>query len=145
MSEAAYLQVKDAIARELHLGIVRENPGLMGALTWHYPVRIVDGEIEMRDSDCGLAKPSWTITIDEWQRLVAAVGLFTQVGPWSFVLADDPAADCIRHCEHSPMAAGRELYRLRQARRELYRPRQAHDEYVYGFAPNGKQQEKRDE
>jgi hypothetical protein len=112
MSEAIREQVEDAIARNLHLGAPPKAMSIHG-MHWHYPVEIAMGDIVMRDSDCGLAKPTWTITTEEWERRVRLYGLWKKVGMWSFVPADDPAAAAIALCERDPHVAGRELHRLR--------------------------------
>lgn len=114
MSEAIYEQVEDAIVRKLHLGAPSKAMSMYG-MHWHYPVAIELGDIVMRDSDCGLAKPTWTITPEEWERRASVYGLWRKVGFWSFAEADDPAADAIAFCERNPHSAGRELYRLRLA------------------------------
>lgn len=113
MSEVMYQQVDDAIDKNLHLGCEGNHMSTWG-MTWHYPVAIELGDVVMRYSDCGLAKPTLKITIAEWTERVTTYGLWRLVGGWSFVRADDPAARCIKHCHHSPDSAGRELYRLRQ-------------------------------
>lgn len=116
MSEKVYVQVEDAIARSLHLGAPK-NLMSVHRLHWHYPVGIEFGDIIMRDSDCGEAKPTWKITVDEWRRRVDEYGLWKRVGMWDFARADDEAADAIAYCHRSPESAGRELHRLRTGAR----------------------------
>jgi hypothetical protein len=110
VSEAVYLQVEDAIARELHISGRYRTP--LGGLSYEYPVAIEDGNIVLRDGDCGLSKGVRIITTDEWAKL-ARGGLWRRVGMWSFTLADDPAASDIAWCHRSPEAAGYQLHRLR--------------------------------
>ena len=106
-------QVRDAIRRKLHVAVLRPW-GKETRWVYRYPVSI-DGEIVvMRDSDCGLAKPSMRWTLDEWRTHVKdGGGLLRQVWFWDFAPAEDPAADAIEFCHRSPESAGRELFRLR--------------------------------
>ena len=113
MSKTVYDQVEDAIRRKLHLGGPAKAMSVYG-MHWHYPVGIELGNIVMRDSDCGLAKPTWAITTDEWSKRVDSYGLWRKIGLWKFVLADDPAASDIEFCHQNPHGAGRELFRLKQ-------------------------------
>jgi len=110
-----YQQVEAAIKGKLHVLTPRPNH-FLDPWTWRYPVGIEHGNILMRDSDCGLAKPVMTWTTDQWRERVSPEGdgLYRKVGMWDFVPADDPAVDCIRWCHSAPESAGRELYRLRQ-------------------------------
>jgi hypothetical protein len=112
MSEAVYTQVEDAIARHLHVMV--PGGGVFGP-GYRYPVGIEHGNIVMRDSDCGLAKPVIVWTTDQWRTHVdeSGRGLYKQVGFWSFEAADDPAANDIRLCHQSPGSAGRRLYEMR--------------------------------
>lgn len=112
MSAAVYAQVEDAIARRLHVMV--PGGGLFGP-GYRYPVGIEHGNIVMRDSDCGLAKPVIVWTTDQWRTHVdeSGRGLYKQVGFWSFEAADDPAANDIRLCHQSPGSAGRRLYEMR--------------------------------
>jgi len=112
MSEQIYEQVESAITSHLHLGGRGGNMTVHG-MSWDYPVGIELGNIVLRDSDCGLVKPTWEITTDEWRERVEHYGLYKKVGFWSFVPADDPAASTIAFCERHPHSAGRELYKLR--------------------------------
>lgn len=111
--ESVYQQVEDAIARNLHLGAPRHSMSMHG-MHWHYPVGIEHGDIVMRDSDCGLAKPTFTITTTEWAERVEKYGLWRMVGGWDFARADDPAADLTRFCHRNPSAAGQRIYELEQ-------------------------------
>ena len=113
MSETTDKQVEDAISRHLHLGGPAKTTSMYG-MHWHYPVGIIYGDIEMRDSDCGLVKNSWTITTAEWEERVEKYGLYKSVGLWEFVPADDPAVAEIRSASRCPTAAGRALYDARQ-------------------------------
>ena len=113
MSETVYQQVEDCIKRKLHLGAPGKSMSMYG-MHWHYPVGIEDGDIVMRDSDCGEAKPTWKITVEEWSKRVEERGLWRQVGMWDFVRADALAASCIAFCHKSPYAAGQQLYELRK-------------------------------
>jgi hypothetical protein len=115
MSEAIYNQVEDAISRKLYLGGPAKKHPYVGIypIYFRYPIEIRNGNIIMRDADCGLAKPTIEITTDEWAKRVKEFGLFKKVGLYRFVSADNPAASCIRYCETNPEAAGEELYRLR--------------------------------
>lgn len=117
MSERAYEQVEDAIRRGLHL---RRGSGAYGPV-YCYPVAIELGDIVVRDSDCGLAKDPWTITIGRWSELAESYGLSRQVGGWSFAPADDPAADDIEMASHYPSWAGQTIYEQRQRIAELER------------------------
>lgn len=117
MSERVYEQVEDAIRRGLHL--CRGN-GTYGPV-YCYPVAIERGDIVVRDSDCGLAKDPWTITIDRWSELVEKYGLKRQVGGWSFASADDPAADDKAMASRNPSWAGWTIYEQRQRIAELER------------------------
>ncbi len=112
MSEAVYMQVEDAIARHLHVMVA--GGGVSGP-GYRYPVGIENGNIVMRDSDCGLAKPVIVWTTDRWREHVdeSGRGLYKKVGFWSFEAADDPAANDIRLCHQSPGSAGRRLYEMR--------------------------------
>lgn len=112
MSEAVYTQVEDAIARHLHVMV--PGGGVFGP-GYRYPVGIEHGNIVMRDSDCGLARPVIVWTTDQWRTHVdeSGRGLYKQVGFWSFEAADDPAANDIRLCHRSPGSAGRRLYEMR--------------------------------
>lgn len=112
MSEAVYAQVEDAIARRLHVMV--PGGGLFGP-GYRYPVGIEHGNIVMRDSDCGLAKPVIVWTTDQWRTHVdeSGRGLYKKVGFWSFEAADDPAANDIRLCHQSPGSTGRQLYAMR--------------------------------
>lgn len=118
MSEAVYAEIEDAIARQLHLGAPPKALSMHG-MHWHYPVAIELGDVVMRDSDCGLARPTWKITIDEWRERVERYGLWKSVGLWEFVPAEDPTASCIAYCHRNPNAAGMELYWLRKRIEEL--------------------------
>lgn len=111
MSEAVYLEVERCIRERLHVGAPGTTP--LGGPRWAYPDRIELGDIIMRDSDCGLAKPTFTWTAAQWSENRKRHGLWRRVGMWDFVAADDPAASDIRFCHQSPDAAGRELHRLR--------------------------------
>jgi len=112
MSEAVYAQVEDAIARHLHVMV--PDGGISGP-GYRYPVGVENGNIVMRDSDCGLAKPVIVWTTDKWRQHVDedGGGLYTKVGFWSFERADDPAANDIRLCHRSPDLAGRLLHDMR--------------------------------
>lgn len=108
-----YDQVQYAIKNKLHLG-TEPKPSSMYGMHWEYPVEIKDNRIIMRDSDCGLSKPTIPITYERWKKRYDTYGLWRSVGLWDFTKADDPAADCIRWCHSNPNSAGRELYRLRK-------------------------------
>jgi hypothetical protein len=110
MSEAIYQQVEDAIARKLHLG--RGYWGL--GPKYCYPIAIEHGDIIVRDSDCGLVKPTMTLTTDAWAEMVEKYGLWKKTGFWHFTPADDPAANLIRSANRSPSWAGHEIYELRK-------------------------------
>jgi hypothetical protein len=110
MSEAIYRHVEDAIKRKLHLGRGWEGMGNK----WCYPVAIEDGLIVVRDSDCGLAKPTWTYTPDRWDAMVKEHGLWRKTGFWHFTQADDPDCDLIEAAHRNPSWAGREIARLRK-------------------------------
>ncbi len=113
MSEAVYEEVEWVIRKRLHIGA----PGstALGGPRWAYPDHIELGNIVMRDSDCGLAKPTFVWTTDEWADNRRKHKLWRKVGMWDFVLADDLAASAIAYCHRSPDSAGRELHRLREA------------------------------
>ncbi len=110
MDAAVREQVEDAIRRNLYIGGRYRTP--LGGMSFEYPVEVLLEEIVLRDGDCGLAKPTRAIAADEWTRC-AMSGLWKKVGLWSFVKADDEAADAIRFCHEFPSAAGTELHRLR--------------------------------
>ncbi len=112
MSEAIYQEVERCIRDKLHVGIGPCKP--LNSMHYRYPVDIERGNIIMRDSDCGLAKPTMEWTTDRWSEEVAAWGLCKMVGMWDFVPADDPAADIISLAHRNPTWAGQEIYRLRQ-------------------------------
>ena len=116
MSEKVYQQVDDAINRGLHLAYVGKLQQ-----TWHQPLAINLGMIQMCKSDCGTAWDSWEITVEEWVERVRECGLWRNVGMWNFVPADDPAASTMRQAHRSPGWAGREVYRLRIEVEELKR------------------------
>ena len=113
-----YNQVQDAIKRKLHLGMPPKTTSMYG-IHWQYPDKIEDDKIIMRDSDCGSVKPVIPIDFEEWDRRIKEFGLWKKVGLWSFVEADNPAAECIKFCHKDPESAGRELYRIRKLLSEL--------------------------
>lgn len=114
MSESIYMQVEQVIAKRLHVAV--RNTGPYSRVGYRYPVGIELGDIVLRDSDCGTAKPVIIWTPAEWADRVERGGLHRQVGFWDFTPADNPAASCIRHCHENPQAAGCELYELRKLR-----------------------------
>ena len=121
MSEAEQI-VDDAIRRNLYLGHWRDRAvGVHPAGHLHYiqPINRSGDIVTMIDGDCGLAKPSWTMTVTEFAKQADKYGLYRRVGMWSFVPFDNPAADAIEECHKFPQAAGRELYTLRKRVREL--------------------------
>ena len=117
MSEAIYEEVERVIQQRLHIGAPGTTP--LGGPRWAYPDSIELGNIVMRDSDCGLAKPTFIWTTDQWEENQKQCGLWRKVGMWSFVRAEDPAADEIALCHCSPEWAGQELARLRARVEEL--------------------------
>ncbi len=117
MSEAIYLQVEHAIGNNLHLG--RDRPDHWLGMTWDRPVKIALGDIWITRSDCGRDSEAHPISPAQWAHRVETMGLWHKVGVWEFVRYPDPAVYTIYYCELHPVAAGRELYRLRgQVRRD---------------------------
>lgn len=107
-------QVEDAIRGKLCVRGRYQTP--LGNPSAEYPVEIQGQNVVLRDADCGLAKPTRTITLDEWATL-AQGGLWRLVGIWNFVRADHEAADEIAYCYRSPYAAGISLHQARAALR----------------------------
>ena len=62
-----YEQVEEAIRGRWCIAGRYRTP--LGATSYEYPVAIELGNVVLRDADCGLAKPTRTITTDEWARL----------------------------------------------------------------------------
>ena len=118
MSEAVYQEVERAIREKLHVGVFVKGRW-PSPWTWCYPDHIENGNIIMRDSDCGLAKPTFSWTTDEWAARVNSGGLWRQVGMWDFVRAEDAAADDIRYAHSNPEGAGRRLVEYRETTQSL--------------------------
>jgi len=116
MDETLRQEVERAIREKLHVTGRYRTP--LGSASFEYPIAIDGDSIVLRDGDCGLARPTVTITVDEWRDLVQR-GLYRRVGFWDFAPADDPAADEIAFCHRHPQSAGRELHRLRQRLAEI--------------------------
>jgi hypothetical protein len=129
---------QEAIEGKLY---IRYGKTLHGHLSWWYPDAEQpdpENEVVLRDGDCGLARPTRTISRAEWDERVEEYGLWKSVGMWSFVPADEPAAGVIRYCHAHPEAAGRELYRLRSRGREDQESVAGWRNETFGRGPWGK-------
>lgn len=113
MSEQIYLQVEDAISRNLY---TFRDYRSSGRPIWMRPIRIALGNIVMLYGDCGTLSRQEDLsrwTTDEWAEAARNPGLFRRVGLWSFVRDDDPAASEVSYCTNYPDQAGHDLYDLR--------------------------------
>ena len=109
-NEPFYSEVERAISEKL---CVVTGMNFLGP-KYGYPVGIELGDVVMRDADCGLAKPTFKFTIEDWRKAAGENGeyLLRKVGFWSFERADDPAASYIESAHRHPQWAGRRLYEL---------------------------------
>lgn len=110
---------QEALDNHLHLGANSAHHAFLNKNYWDRIVKVENNNVFLTNSDCGQDREALPISFSEYETRVRKDGLWKQVGLWSFVPYDDPAASDIAYAEKYPKSAGRLLYEAKQTIKHL--------------------------